>query len=117
MKENLIKTKSFDFALLSIELYKKLLTKNEYILSKQFLRSATSIGANVEEADAGYSKRDFAAKMSIASKEARETLYWLRLLEASNFVEHDFSKLKIECESIIRILTAIVKTAQNNNNG
>jgi four helix bundle protein len=93
------------------------LNKNEYVLSKQFFRSATSIGANVEEADAGYSRKDFAAKMSIASKEARETLYWLRLIEASNFVEYDFSKLKVECESIIRILTAIVKTAQSNNNG
>jgi four helix bundle protein len=116
MKENLIKTKTFDFAILSIDLYKKLLNKNEYVLSKQFFRSATSIGANVEEADAGYSKKDFAAKMSIASKEARETLYWIKLIEASNFVEYDFSVLKPECESIIRILTAIVKTAQNNNN-
>ena len=83
MKENLIKTKTFDFAILSIDLYKKLLSKNEYVLSKQFFRSATSIGANVEEADAGYSKKDFTAKMSIASKEARETLYWIRLIEAS----------------------------------
>lgn len=112
MKENIIKSKSFDFALKAIELYKKLLAKNEFVLSKQFLRSATSIGANVEEADAGYSKRDFAAKMSIASKEARESLYWLKLIEASKFVEYDFKYLKSECDTIIKILTAIVKTAQ-----
>ena len=59
MKENIVKTKSFDFALKSISLYKKLIAKNEFILSKQFLRSATSIGANIEEANAGYSKKDF----------------------------------------------------------
>lgn len=116
MKENLIKTKSFDFAVQSIELYKLLLAKNEFVLSKQFFRSATSIGANVEEADAGYSKKDFTSKMSIASKEARETLYWLKLIEISNFIEYDFISIKSECESIIRILTSIVKTAQSNNN-
>ena len=68
MKENIVKTKSFDFALNSINLYKKLIARNEFVLSKQFLRSATSIGANIEEANAGYSKKDFSAKMSIASK-------------------------------------------------
>jgi four helix bundle protein len=117
MKENLIKTKTFEFAILSIEVYRKLLAKNEYVLSKQFFRSATSIGANVEEADAGYSKKDFAAKMSIASKEARETLYWIKLIEATDFIDYDFKELKENCDSIIRILTAIVKTAQGNNNG
>ena len=115
MKNNLISTKSFDFAIQSINIYKLLLTKNEYILSKQFLRSSTSIGANVQEGLGGYSKKDFAAKMSIASKEARETLYWIKLLEASNFIEFDFSNIKNECESLIRILTSIVKTCQTNN--
>jgi len=114
VKENLIKAKSFQFALSAISIYKLLIAKNEYVLSRQFLKSATSIGANVEEADAGYSKKDFAAKMSIASKEARESLYWLRLIEASNFIEYDFINIKTECESIIRILTSIVKTAQSN---
>lgn len=98
---------------MSIELYKLLLNKNEYVLSKQFLKSATSIGANVEEALAGYSKKDFAAKMSISSKEARETLYWLKLIEAGNFVEYDFKKIKEEAERLIRILTTIVKTTQS----
>jgi four helix bundle protein len=113
MKPNLIKEKSFAFALMAIEVYKLHLKKNEYVLSKQFLRSATSIGANVEEATAAYSNKDFAAKMSIASKEARETLYWIRLLEASRFTEQDFKALKEEAERLIRILTSIVKTTQS----
>lgn len=113
MKENLIKDKSFEFSLRAIELYKLLIEKNEYVLSKQFLRSATSIGANVNEATAGYSKRDFTAKMSISSKEARETLYWIKLLEKSDFVEYEYASLKSECESLVKILTAIVKTSQS----
>jgi len=67
----------------------------------------------VEEASAGYSKRDFAAKMSISSKEAREALYWIRLIEAGEFVECDFDQLKKDADELIRILTAIVKTSQN----
>lgn len=114
MKENVVKEKSFAFALKSIELYKLLIAKNEFVLSKQFLRSATSIGANVEEAIAAYSKKDFVAKMSISSKEARESLYWLKLIEASNLIEYDFSKIKIEAEELIKLLTSIVKTAQQN---
>lgn len=115
MKENLVKEKAFEFALLTIPLYKELLKNNEYVLSKQFFRSATSIGANVEEATAGYSKKDFAAKMSISSKEARETLYWIKLIEAGKFVEdYNFTTLKEECERLIRILTSIVKTSQSN---
>ncbi|MCP3929106.1 MAG: four helix bundle protein [Bacteroidetes bacterium] len=112
VKENLVKDKSFEFALIAIKLYKKLLERNEYVLSKQFLRAATSIGANVEEALAGYSKKDFAAKMSIASKEARETMYWIKLIEFGNFVEYDFTLIKEESARLIRILTSIVKTTQ-----
>jgi four helix bundle protein len=74
-EQSIIQKKSFEFALSVIELYKLLIAQNEYVLSKQLLRSGTSIGANVEEASAGQSKKDFIAKMSIASKEARETLY------------------------------------------
>lgn len=79
--KNIVKEKSFNFSLQIINLYKKLVNEKEYVISKQLLRSATSIGANIEEADARYSKKDFTAKMSIASKEARETKYWLRLLK------------------------------------
>jgi four helix bundle protein len=111
-KENIIQEKSFDFALKIIELYKKLVAEKEYIISKQLLRSGTSIGANIEEATAGISKRDFIAKMSISSKEARETKYWLRLLEKSKLVNVEVSDELKEAEQIINILTAIVKTSQ-----
>lgn len=87
--------------------------QQEYVLSKQLLRSGTSIGANVSEATAAQSRRDFIAKMAISSKEARETHYWLRLLRDSKlFKDIDFSTAISRCEELIRILTAIVKTAQ-----
>ncbi|MEW6481413.1 MAG: four helix bundle protein [bacterium] len=109
-KENLIREKSFEFALLIIELYKKLTASNEFVISKQLLRSATSIGANVEEAIAGQSKNDFLYKMATASKEARETKYWLMLLDKSQIVKIDYQMYLLEIESIINILTKIVKT-------
>lgn len=112
-KDNIILTKSFDFALQIIELYKQMKAQNEYVLSKQVLRSGTSIGANIEEATAGISKRDFTHKMSIASKEARETKYWLRLIQHSEIVNADVSNLLIQVEELIRILTSIVKTSQD----
>ena len=114
MKENIIREKSFDFALSIINLYQQLVAQKEYILSKQLLRSGTSIGANIEEASAAISRKDFIAKMSIASKEARETRYWLLLLEKSHLVKIDFSGYLKEIEQIINILTAIVKTSQEN---
>jgi four helix bundle protein len=86
----------------------------EYVISKQLLRSSTSIGANVEEADAGQTKKDFIAKMSIASKEARETHYWLRLLQRSQLVELNYTPYIRAIEEIIRIITSIIKTAQQN---
>jgi four helix bundle protein len=85
-----IDERTFKFALSIIELYKYLKEHKEYVLSKQLLRSGTSIGANVEEAQAAQSKKDFTSKMSIASKEARETRYWLRLLDQSYYL-NDFS--------------------------
>ena len=81
MAESLIQGKSFEFALSVIQLYQGLQAEREYVISKQLLRSGTSVGANVEEATAAQSRRDFLSKMSIASKEARETRYWLRLLQ------------------------------------
>ncbi len=113
-KDNIILDKSFDFALSIIELYKEMVEQKEYILSKQILRSGTSIGANIEEATAAISKRDFAHKMSISSKESRETRYWLRLIEKSDLVTIDIKKYLDDVEQIINILTAIVKTAQRN---
>lgn len=111
-KENVILEKSFEFALKTIELYKQMIEKKEFILSKQLLRSGTSIGANIEEANAAFSKKDFAAKMSIASKEARETRYWLKLIEKSQIVEIDVKIYLAEIDDIANILTAIVKTSQ-----
>ncbi len=109
--ENKILEMSFDFSLQIISLYKKLIDNKEYILSKQLLRSATSVGANVEEAIAAQSKKDFISKMSIASKEARETRYWLRLLDKSRLVDIDYSSYLDSAEHIINILTKIVKTS------
>jgi len=109
-KDNLIVDKSFEFALNSIELYKALVAEKEYVLSKQFLRSSTSIGANVEEAIAGESRKDFVHKMSISAKEARESRYWLRLLDKSSLVNTDVTIQLKAIEEIINILTAIVKT-------
>lgn len=111
-KENVVLTKSFDFALGIIELYKKMIAQNEYTLSKQVLRSGTGIGANVEEALAGISKRDFTAKMSISSKEARETKYWLRLIKESQIADVEVCELLHKVEELIRILTSIVKSSQ-----
>ena len=88
--------------------------QREYILSKQLLRSGTSIGANVREAIAGESKNDFIHKMSIASKEARETDYWLELIQKSNLVKLDVSDLQKDAKEIIRIITSIVKTTKEN---
>lgn len=111
--ENIILDKSFGFALLIIELYRQMTECKEFVLSRQLLRSGTSIGANVEEAIAAYSKKEFAAKMSIASKEARETRYWLKLIKTSKLVSVNVDAHLAEIEHIINILTAIVKTSQS----
>jgi len=99
-----------------IKLYKYLIEqKKEYILSKQILRSGTSIGANVEEAIGGQSRRDFLAKISIAYKETRETHYWLRLLRDSNFLKKDVSRSLLgDCEELLKILGSIQETTKNN---
>lgn len=111
-KDNIIQKKSYEFALQIILLYQKLCKNNEFVLSKQLLRSGTSIGANVEEAQAAQSRADFISKMSISSKEARETCYWLRLLRDSKTVEKgEADQLLSEAESIVNILTSIVKTS------
>lgn len=111
---SLVQQKSFDFALKTIKLYTKLQEHREYVLSRQLLRSGTSIGANVTEATAGQSRRDFLAKMSIASKEARETKYWSELLKESQLAPVDVSEELSEVEELIRILTSIVKTTGQN---
>jgi four helix bundle protein len=114
MAESLIQRKSFEFALDIIQLYCELQNKREFVLSRQLLRSGTSIGANVEEASAGQSRKDFIAKMSIASKEARETKYWLRLIQEAKMVDLDVSSELNKANELIRILTSIVKTSSEN---
>jgi len=116
MRESIIREKSYRFALEILKLYRSLLGKNEYVLSRQIVRAGTSIGANVEEALAGQSRRDFLAKMSIASKEARECNYWLRLLRDGGFIKGEEIELLIkESEEIMKILTSIVKTTSTKN--
>lgn len=116
MKKTDILDKSFNFSLEVIKLYNKLRAEKEYIISKQLLRSATSIGANVHEASAAYSRKDFAHKMSIASKEARETEYWLKILNQGQLVDLELQEYILEIKSIINITTAIVKTTQKSLN-
>ncbi len=108
-----IRSRTFEFSVQVIELYKFLqFEKKEYVLGKQLLRSGTSIGANVEEATAAQSKKDFIAKMSIALKEARETNYWLRLLKRTGFIKKD--NLINESSEIMNILGAIIRTSRKN---
>jgi len=108
-----IDERTFEFALIIIDLYKYLISKNEYIISKQVLRSGTSIGANVQEAQAAQSKKDFISKMTISYKEARETDYWLRLLDKSGYLAGFDNKELLFSENlaIVNILTKIVKTS------
>lgn len=112
MKQNLIQDRSFQFALDTIRLYVQMVEKREYVLSKQLLKSGTSIGANVEEAIAGQSKKDFLSKMNISLKEARETNYWLRLLKESKLVDLDYDQSLKESRELISIISAIVKTTK-----
>jgi four helix bundle protein len=115
MRKNIIQEKSFAFSLTIIQLFKRMTEQKEYILSKQLLRSGTSIGANIEEAIAAQSRKDFISKMSIACKEARETCYWLRLIKESKLVILDVNEEIQEAISIINILTKIIMTAQASN--
>ena len=115
--KNVVVDKAFAFAVRIVNLYKYLNhEKKEFIMSKQLLRCGTSIGANINEAQAGQSKKDFIAKMSIASKEARETQYWIKLLIATEYLtitDKHTQALVTETEEINKLLTSIVKSAQD----
>ncbi|WP_298119612.1 four helix bundle protein [Flavobacterium sp.] len=117
VKENIIQQKSFAFAVRSINAYKFLTQeKKEFILSKQFLRSATSIGANVEEAIGGQSNADFISKISISYKEARETIYWVRLLKETSYLnESEANSLLEDATEICKILAKIKITMKKDN--
>lgn len=115
--ENVIVLKSKDFAVRTVNAYKFLcIKKGEYILSKQLLRSGTSIGANVKEAMRGQSKKDFYAKLNIALKEAVETEYWLEILHETDYIDKKlFDSINSDCQEIIKLLVSITKTQQKNN--
>ena len=114
MKNNIIEAKSFEFAVRIVNLYKHLnQEKKEFVLSKQLLRSGTSIGANARESIRAQSTADFYAKLTISLKEAEETAYWLELLNESGYIDNDmFKSLYSNCEELIRILVKILKNVQ-----
>lgn len=114
--DNIVVCKSKEFAIRIIRLYRYLCDdKNEFVLSKQLLRSGTSIGANVKEAIRGQSKADFGAKMNIALKEASESEYWIELLGESKYLSLSESESILnDCRELIRLLTSIVKTTFDN---
>jgi four helix bundle protein len=107
--ENVVQQKSFAFAIRIVNFYKHLISeKKEYVLSKQLLRSGTSIGANIEESIGGQSDKDFLSKISISYKEARETIYWLKLLHATDYLNNQEAESMIaEAEELCRILGKI----------
>lgn len=114
--DNVIQIKSYAFAVKIIKIYQFLANdKKEFVLSKQLLRSGTSIGANIEEAIGGQSSKDFYAKLTIAYKEARETHYWIRLLRDANYLNKEESENLLEdITEILKIIGSIQKTLRNN---
>ena len=118
MKENIVKNKSFAFSVRIVKLYQYLCElKKEFILSKQLLRSGTSVGAMIREAEHAESKVDFKHKMAIAQKEINETIYWLELLAATNYLtKEQFESVNADAVEIIKLITTIIKTTKTNIN-
>lgn len=118
MKENVVKDKSFNLAVRIVKLYQYLSeTKKEYVISKQLLRSGTSIGAMVREAEHAESKPDFVHKMAIAQKECNESLYWLELLHKTNYLARiEFDSIHENTTEIMKLITSIIKTTKANIN-
>jgi len=114
--ESIIQKKSYDFSIRIVKLYQYLVKEHkEYSLAKQVLRCGTSIGANVEEATGGQSKKDFLSKLSIAYKEARETRYWLRILKDTDYINDNvFNSLFYDCEELLKIISKIQTTTKSN---
>jgi len=112
--DNIVKTKSYQFAIRIVHLYKLLVEeKKEYTLSKQLLRSGTSIGANVREAEHAESKADFIHKLSVALKEANETEYWIDLLNETGYLNNsEYISIQFDIKEILKLLTSIIKTAK-----
>lgn len=114
MKENIVKEKSYDFSLRIIKLYRYLIDKEkEFVLSKQILKCGTSIGANIEEAIGGQSKKDFISKICIAYKEARECHYWIRLLRDSSFIDNtSATSLLNDCDELVKLTGKIISSSK-----
>ncbi len=114
--DNVIQIKSYGFAIRIVRLYQHLSTsKKEFVLSKQLLRSGTSVGANIEEAIAGHSRADFIAKVTVSHKEIRETIYWLRILKDTDYLtEAEFKSIHTDALEIANIIGAILKTTKAN---
>ncbi len=117
MKDNIVQAKSYAFAVRIVKLCQYLRSdKREYVLSRQLLRSGTSVGANVEEAIGGQSRADFRAKLAIAYKEARESRYWLRLLKDTDYLtQREFESIHADAEELCRIIGAIRETLRIDN--
>lgn len=116
-QDNIILNKSMEFAIRIVELYKFLVGNKEYVISKQLLRSGTSIGANLREANEGYSRKDFLAKVYISLKEARESEYWLELLWRTSYIDDDqYNEIQNHCGELCKILTSIAKTTSQSIN-
>ena len=115
MKKNIVKDKSFDFAVRVVNLYKFLIDEKEFVLSKQLLRSGTSIGANISEADHAESKADFIHKIAISQKECSETIYWLELLHKTMDLNiNQFERVYKDALELMKLLTSISKKAKAN---
>jgi len=113
MKESIIVKKSYDFALKTIVIYKELKRQHEFVLAKQFLKSGTSVGANISESQGASSKKDFLYKIQIAYKEARESIYWINLMKDSNIGDPlKLAKLEVNGNELLKILTSIIKTTK-----
>ena len=115
-KDNIIRSKSFDFSVRIVKLYKILYyERNEKVISKQLIRSGTSVGANIEEGIAAFSKKEFIFKLQISYKEAFESRYWLKLLFKTEYIKQsEFESLLFDVEEIIKIMTVILKSSKEN---
>ncbi|PAM94348.1 hypothetical protein B4N84_14875 [Flavobacterium sp. IR1] len=116
MRESIVKVKSFELAIRGVHFYKWLIAeKKEFIMSKQFLRSITSVGANVREAVNAQSKADFIHKLSISQKECDESMYWLEILNATDYIsKNEFESLHEQCNEVLKIIRSIIITTKKN---
>ena len=116
MSESIVKTKSFELAIRGVNFYKYLVSdKKEFLMSKQFLRSITSVGANVREAVNAQSKADFIHKLSISQKKCDESMYWLEILNATDYISKtEFESIHQQCHEVLKIIRSIIITSKKN---